>query len=136
MNEAMNERIEARFTEFARAWNAHDVAAMTACFAEGGNVTHPFGTFAAGRADITKLLTGEHDGPMRESRWVVNELSIRPISDRAAVVQCDAVLEGVRAPNDRPYDLPHQIDAVLVADEAGDDWHFVSLHPSYTRARG
>jgi uncharacterized protein (TIGR02246 family) len=132
----MNEKIEARFAEFARAWNAHDVAAMAACFAEGGNITHPFGTFAAGHDGITRLLTGEHDGPMRESCWVVKELSIRPISERAAVVQCDAVLEGVRAPNDRPYDLPHQIDAVLVADDVGDDWHFVSLHPSYTRARG
>lgn len=131
-----NERIEARFAEFARAWNAHDVGAMVDCFAEGGNVTHPFGTFAAGRDGITRLLTSEHDGPMRESRWVVHDLRIRPISDRAAVVQCDALLEGVRAPNDRPYDLPHQIDAVLVADDAGDDWHFVSLHPSYTRARG
>jgi uncharacterized protein (TIGR02246 family) len=132
----MNEKIEARVAEFARAWNTHDVAAMTACFAAGGNVTHPFGTFAAGHDGIAKLLSGEHEGSMRESRWVVQELRARPISDRAAVVQIDALLEGVRAPNDRPYDLPHQIDAVLVADDAGDDWHFVSLHPSYTRARG
>jgi uncharacterized protein (TIGR02246 family) len=132
----MNEKIRLRFDEFARAWNSHDIAAMVACFAEGGNVTHPFGAFAAGRDGITHLLAGEHDGPMRESRWVFQDIHVRSISDRAAVVQCDALLEGVRAPNDRPYDLPHQIDAVVVADEDGADWHFASMHPSFARARG
>jgi uncharacterized protein (TIGR02246 family) len=129
----MEQQIRARFDAFAEAWNAHDVAAMVACWTDGGNVTHPWGTFAAGRDDITRLLAGEHDGPMRESRWVVSELRIRPLSDHTAVVQCDAVLEGVRAPNGKAYELPHQIDAVLAQD--GDAWRFVSLHPSFANAR-
>lgn len=132
----MNDKIEARVEEFRRAWNAHDVAAMTDCFADGGNVTHPFGTFAAGHDGIAKLLAGEHEGTMRESTWVVRHLQIRPISERSAVIQCDALLEGVRAPNGKSYELPHQIDAVLVEDEANGEWRFVSMHPSYTRARG
>ncbi|HYC59737.1 MAG TPA: SgcJ/EcaC family oxidoreductase [Thermoanaerobaculia bacterium] len=131
----MEEQIRARFTEFANAWNAHDVGAMVDCWTDGGNVTHPWGTFAAGREAITTLLTSEHDGPMRDSRWIVADLRIRPLSERTAVVQCDAVLEGVRAPNGKPYELPHQIDAVL-AEEDGRGWRFVSLHPSFAHARG
>jgi len=135
MNDMENE-IRARFTEFAHAWSAHDVPAMVACWTDSGNVTHPWGTFAAGRDEITQLLTSEHDGPMRESRWIVSELHIQPLSERTAVVQCDAVLEDVRAPNGKPYALPHQIDAVIAHDASVGDWRFVSFHPSFVRARG
>lgn len=132
----MEEQIRARFVEFANAWNAHDVGAMVECWADGGNVTHPWGTFAAGHEAIATLLTGEHEGPMRDSRWVVSDLRIRPLSERTAVVQCDAVLQGVRAPNGKEYELPHQIDAVLAQNDDGSGWRFVSLHPSFANARG
>jgi uncharacterized protein (TIGR02246 family) len=128
------EKIRERFDAFATAWNAHDVDAMTACFVERGNVTHPWGTFAAGREAIARLLSGEHDGAMRESRWRFDALSTRTLSDRAAVVECDGVIEGVRAPNGNAYELPHRINAVLV-DEDG--WRFLSLNPTIgSRARG
>jgi uncharacterized protein (TIGR02246 family) len=130
----MDDSIRNCFEEFANAWNAHDVAAMVSCWTDGGNVTHPWGTFAVGRDAITRLLTSEHDGPMRESRWVVADLRIRPLSESTVVAQCDAVLENVRAPNGKPYELPHQIEAVLARDD--DKWRFVSLHPSFAHARG
>ena len=82
---------------------------------------------------ITALLTEEHGGAMRDSRWIVSSLRIQPLSDRTAVVQCEGLLESVRAPNGKPYELPHQIDAVVVQD--GDSWQFVSFHPSFVRAR-
>jgi uncharacterized protein (TIGR02246 family) len=119
--------IRARFDEFAAAWNAHDVEAMAGCFIETGNVTHPWGTFAAGRDAIARLLAGEHEGAMRESRWRFEQLSIRQLSDRAAVVECDGVIEGARAPNGSIYTLPHRINAVVV-DEGG--WRFLSLNPN------
>lgn len=130
----MEEPIRSRFDEFTRAWNAHDVPAMVACFAAAGNITHPLGAFAAGHQGITDLLTEEHEGAMRDSRWVVSSLRIQPLSDRTAVVQCEGLLESVRRPNGKPYELPHQIDAVVVQD--GHDWQFVSFHPSFVRARG
>jgi uncharacterized protein (TIGR02246 family) len=125
------QQIRERFDAFASAWNAHDVEAMTACFVERGNVTHPWGAFAAGREEIARLLAGEHDGPMRESRWRFEQLSIRQLSDRAAVVECNGIIDGVRAPNGSPYELPHRVNAVVV-DEDG--WHFLSLNPTISRA--
>ena len=127
----MEGEIRERFDAFARAWNAHDVAGMVECWSEQGNVTHPWGTFAAGHEAIARLLAGEHEGAMRESRWSIHDLRIRPLSEETAVVQCDAVLDDVRAPNGKSYALPHQIDAVLARD--GGAWRFVSMHPSYAR---
>lgn len=128
----MEDEIRARFAAFADAWNAHDVAAIVDCWTASGNITHPWGTFAAGRDAMTRLLSGEHEGPMRESRWTIDELRIRALSDSTAVVQCDAKLEGVRAPNGKAYELPHRIDAVIARD--GDAWRFVSMHPSFVHA--
>ncbi len=125
------QQIRARFEAFAAAWNAHDVAAMTGCFVERGNVTHPWGAFAAGHEEIARLLTAEHEGEMRNSRWRFDQLAIRQLSERAAVVECSGVIEGVRAPNGTTYDLPHRINAVVV-DEDG--WHFLSLNPNIHRA--
>ncbi len=128
------EKIRERFDAFAAAWNAHDVAAMTACFVDGGNVTHPWGTFAVGREAIARLLSGEHEGAMRDSRWSFDSLTTRLLSDRAAAVECDGVIEGVRAPNGTAYALPHRIAAVVV-DDGG--WRFLSLNPTIGgRARG
>jgi uncharacterized protein (TIGR02246 family) len=130
----MEQQVRALFHTFANAWNAHDVPGMAGCFIESGNVTHPWGTFAAGREAIARLLAGEHEGPMRESRWRVSDLQVRTLSERSVVVECDGVIEGVRAPNGSAYELPHRIHAVLVDD--ADGWRFMSLNPSFTRARG
>ena len=125
------QQIRARFDAFAAAWNAHDVGGMAGCFVARGNVTHPWGAFAAGREEIARLLAGEHEGEMRDSRWRFDQLAVRQLSERAAVVECDGVIEGVRAPNGSAYELPHRINAVVV-DEDG--WHFLSLNPTLGRA--
>src|SRR5688500_17888524 len=101
------QQIRARFEEFAAAWNAHDAAAMAGCFVDGGNVTHPWGAFAVGREAIARLLAGEHEGPMRESRYRIDGIQLRPLSEHATAVECDGVIEGVRAPNGSVYDLPN-----------------------------
>lgn len=127
------EQIRKRFEAFAAAWNAHDVEAMAECFSERGNITHPWGTFAAGREEIVRLLAGEHEGAMRESHWRLETLTARALSDRSAAVESEGVLEGVRAPNGTSYTLPHRISAVLV-DENG--WRFLSMNPTITPASG
>ncbi len=122
------QQIHARFDEFAAAWNAHDPEAMARCFVEYGNVTHPWGTFAAGREAIVRLLARDHvDGPMRESRMRFDGITIRHLSDHAAVVECNGEIEDVLAPNGTRYELPHRINAVVVNE---DGWRFLSLNPN------
>lgn len=125
------QQIRARFEAFSEAWNAHDVESMTGCFVAGGTITHPWGTFAAGREEITALLSGEHSGAMRESRFRFDALHVRPLSEKSVVAECEGMLESVRAPNGAAYELPHRIQAVLV-DDGG--WRFLSMNPSLARA--
>jgi uncharacterized protein (TIGR02246 family) len=120
--------IRATFDRFTAAWNAHDAAAMARCWAESGTVTHPWGRFAAGRVAVEELLRGEHDTEMAASRYRFDDLRIRTVEPDRAVVDVHGVIEGVRAPNGRPYDLEHQITALLARD--GEEWMFLTLAPS------
>ncbi|HEX2061989.1 MAG TPA: hypothetical protein VHK90_14705 [Thermoanaerobaculia bacterium] len=70
---------------------------------------------------------------MRDSRYRLDELRVRPLSERSVVAECDGVLENVRAPNGSAYELPHRIHAVLV-DEGG--WQFLSMNPSVVTRAG
>jgi len=119
--------IRERFETFIAAWNAHDVKAMTDCFVASGNITHPWGTFAAGHEEIARLLTHEHQGTMRESQLQPVQIRVRTLSEGSAVADFEGVLEQVRAPNGSPYQLPHSIHAVLIQQ---DGWFFLSMNPS------
>lgn len=125
--------IRERFETFIAAWNAHDVPAMTQCFTATGNITHPWGTFAAGHDEIARLLTDEHEGTMRESNLQPVQLRVRTLSEGSAVADFEGVLEGVRAPNGSPYQLPHFIHAVLIDQ---DGWLFLSMNPSVDQRAG
>lgn len=126
------QQIRATFAEFTNAWNAHDVAAMAACWTASGNAVDLWGRLAAGREGVAGLLGGEHAGPMRESTYRVDDVRIRPLSDESAVVECDALIQNVLAPNGRVYELRHRVDAVIVVEDG--QWRFVTLHPSFARA--
>lgn len=114
---------------FAASWNAHDVEAMTDCWVDGGTVVHPWGHYACGRDAIRRLLRNEHEGEMSESRQLIFAVRSTPLSDGTLSVECDAALDGVRAPNGRRYRLPHKLSAVVVRD--GEQWRFLSLHPTF-----
>jgi uncharacterized protein (TIGR02246 family) len=126
------QQIRATFAEFTDAWNAHDVARMAACWTASGNAVDLWGRLAVGHDGVTDLLGGEHAGPMRESRYQISDVRIRSLSDEAAVVECDALIENVLAPNGRVYELRHRVDAVIVAEDG--QWRFATLHPSFASA--
>lgn len=134
MSEMIEQRIRATFDAFAAAWNAHDVARMVDCWSEQGTAVDIWGRYAVGRVGVTELLAGEHAGLMRESTYRIDDLHVQVLSERSAIVEMEAVIENALRPNGKPYDLPHRVDAVLVDD--GGTWRFISLHPSFARARG
>lgn len=129
---ATYDEITPLFAEFARAWNAHDDVAMTACWAEDGGAVDLWGRHAHGRAAVQHLLGSEHAGPMKESSYRILDINVRSLSDEAVVVECDAVIADVFAPNGRRYELPHRLSAVLRREVSG--WRFVSVHPSFHTA--
>lgn len=127
------QQIHATFAEFVEAWNAHDARAMAACWTAEGSVVDLWGRFVAGREAVAEYLRGEHATTMRESHYRYVEPRIRALSESAAVIECEGVIENVLAPNAKPYDLAHRVDGVVVADGDG-RWRFATLHPSFKRA--
>jgi uncharacterized protein (TIGR02246 family) len=125
------QEIREHFDRFASAWNRHDIGAMVDCWAHEGNAIDPWGRFAAGHVAIGELLASEHESSMRDSRYQLRDIRVRPLSADSAIVACEAVIEGVHAPNGTTYDLPHHIDAVVVRQ---DGCRFLSLHPTFARA--
>jgi len=128
MTTTLEQDARAMFEEFARGWNAHDANAMAALWIEDGTVIDLWGHFAHGRAAIEQFLAGEHREPMRDSTYRVLATVAEPRSEEMAIVECTAVIEGVRNPKGRSYALPHRVVGVMRRD--GGAWRFLSLHPT------
>ncbi len=116
--------LEQTVERFCDAWNRHDVEALTAMWAEDGELNHPWGYHAVGRAAVLDLLSREHAGSMAGSRLSVVRVAARG-DEQMVVADLDGVLAGVRAPHGRPYDLEHRMSAMFV--RAGDTWQIRTL---------
>jgi uncharacterized protein (TIGR02246 family) len=125
----MSEEVRATFDRFASAWNVHDVEAMADCWIDEGNAIDVWGKLAVGRAGVIELLRGEHETPMRDSNYRLLSVNVRELSPESVVAECEAVIDDVRAPNGRLYQLKHRLDAVLVKRDGA--WRFMSIHPSF-----
>lgn len=125
------QEIREHFDRFASAWNRHDIAGMVDCWTSDGSAIDPWGRFAAGHEAISRLLASEHETSMRDSRYQILSVGVHPLSGDAAIVECEALIEDVLAPNGKTYELHHHIDAVVVRH---DGCRFLSLHPTFARA--
>ncbi|MCU1350269.1 MAG: hypothetical protein JWO56_3299, partial [Acidobacteria bacterium] len=105
MTTTLEQDARAMFDDFARGWNAHDAAAMAALWIEDGTVIDLWGHIAHGREAIERFLAGEHREPMRDSSYRVIATVVEPRSEEVAIVECTAVIEGVRNPKGRSYAL-------------------------------
>ena len=120
------DELERTMARFCDAWNRHDAGELAALWSEDGELHHPWGLRRVGREAIRELLASEHSGSMSESRLSVERIDSGPPSDTVAA-EIDAVVQGVRAPNGRPYDLPTVISALFV--RAGEEWKIRTLTP-------
>ena len=122
--EAIKERLE----EFTAAWNKHDATAMAAIWAPDGDLINPFGRVAKGRAEVQKLFTDEHANFMKGTTYKVTSSSVRILGSEAAVLDLDADVTGMKAPDGT--DLPtfdHHLTVVMVKKDGA--WWFVAAHP-------
>jgi uncharacterized protein (TIGR02246 family) len=125
----MSVEVRATFDRFATAWDAHDVEAMADCWIDEGNAIDVWGKLAVGRAGVVELLRSEHETAMRDSRYRLLSVNVRELSPESVVAECEAVIDDVRAPNGKLYQLKHRLDAVLVKRDGA--WRFMSIHPSF-----
>lgn len=119
--------VSATLAQFCDAWNRHDVDALTETWCEDGELNHPWGFHAVGRAEIRRLLAEEHATTMAGSRLRLSNVSSQA-GEGTVAAEVEGVLEGVQAPNGRAYDLPHKMHALFVFD--GTAWRIRTMTPT------
>ena len=86
--------------DFAAAWNKHDYKAMTAFFADDGEVTNPIGRTAKGKADVEKLYQEEQTTVFKDSHFTSDcKEGIRMLKPDVAVVTCTFEATGGKMPD-------------------------------------
>jgi uncharacterized protein (TIGR02246 family) len=121
----MNE-VKETVARFCDAWNRHDAEALAAMWREDGELHHPWGVHAAGRAAIRELLEKEHAASMAASRMTVRDIVTRS-EDGNVIADIETVLTGVRAPNGKPYELQPTLCAMFV--RTGSAWEIRTMAP-------
>ncbi|MEE9179407.1 MAG: SgcJ/EcaC family oxidoreductase [Vicinamibacteria bacterium] len=122
------EAIQTRLDEFVAAWNHHDAKAMAAIWAPDGDLINPFGRVAKGRPEVEKLFIDEHASFMKGTTYKVTSSSVRVLGSEAAVLDFDAEITGMKAPDgsDRPA-FEHHVTIVMVKKDGA--WWFVAARP-------
>jgi uncharacterized protein (TIGR02246 family) len=118
--------IDDTIAEFSESWNRHDADALAAMWTDDGELNHPWGFRAVGRDAIKELLANEHAGSMAGSRLTVHRIAASG-DERSNIAEIEGILEGVRAPNGRPYDLPHTISVMFTLTDSR--WRIRTMTP-------
>lgn len=118
--------VDDTLVRFCDAWNQHDAGKLAALWTEDGELNHPWGTRAEGRAAIRELLAEEHSQTMAGSRLRVVRVKAIP-SGPNVLADVEGVLEDVTAPNGRRYEMPYVISAMFVKTDAG--WRIRTMTP-------
>ena len=120
------DQLDDTLARFCDAWNRHDADALAALWTDDGELNHPWGYRAFGRAAIRQLLADEHENSMSASQLRIT--SITPLAHEPNVVaEIDGVLDDVSAPNGRRYALPHRMSVMLVSENG--EWRIKTMTP-------
>ncbi|MFN2375199.1 MAG: SgcJ/EcaC family oxidoreductase [Candidatus Binatia bacterium] len=87
------------YTDFVKAWNAHDVATISKRWAIDGDHVEPDGQVAKGRDEVTALLTKQHNGVFKKTTLTLAVKSVWMISDTVALVDGTYELAGAELPD-------------------------------------
>lgn len=121
------ESIQHRNQEFAAAWNRHDTHAMSVIFAEDGDLINPFGQQAQSRAEIEKLVTGEHAGPLKTSQLSMKQERVRLLAPDVAVVDSSYAITGAKSPSGKEVSIQGHLTQVF--RKQGETWSVVAARP-------
>ena len=95
---------------------------------EDGDLINPIGKMAKGRTEIEKLVSEEHNGPLKNSKAEMAVQNIRFLDDDLALVDAEHNLENAKGPGGKV--LKHQtfrVTAVLKKEDG--KWFWVSARP-------
>jgi uncharacterized protein (TIGR02246 family) len=110
-------KLEARQQE---AWNRHDAKAYAGLFTEDGDVVNVVGWWWKGREEIQKKLTDAYVFVFRQSVLTTNEVDVKFLTPKMAVVHVRWSMVGARTPAGIPE--PQQGIQIQVLQKRGDEW--------------
>jgi uncharacterized protein (TIGR02246 family) len=110
---------------FAAAWGRHNARELAALWTEDGDLINPMGRAAKGRAEVQQLFADEHATFMNGTKLSVTVTGERPLQGDLALIDCEALLSGVRSPEGQSLpSFKHLIFAVVKKQDGG--WRFLA----------
>jgi uncharacterized protein (TIGR02246 family) len=110
---------------FQAAWNAHDMSALGALFADDATFVNRFGHYVRGVDAIVALHRPIHDTIYHDSTLDNELIDVRNVADGAAVIHFwSRLATGAAHPAG-----PHQVDTLVlaVATRSGRTWRIQAL---------
>jgi uncharacterized protein (TIGR02246 family) len=122
---AQVERPEGLVDGFIRAWNAHDMKALGALFAEDADFINVAGQWWRGRPQIQAQHERAHAGRFRKTTLVETNTTVRLAGPDVAVLHFKWELSGEVAADGKPAITRHGIMQIVAVKQA-DGWRIVS----------
>ena len=111
-------------SDYANAWNAHDVDAMALLFHEDGTFVNVVGTYEKGREEIRHLHEAIHASFYKDSAIRSEVLDARELAPGVIVAHVANELDGdARAPGQTVRTL-----ATYVIEQRAGSWKFTAGH--------
>jgi uncharacterized protein (TIGR02246 family) len=123
-DEAEIRQVEAGLQE---AWNRHDAKAFANLFTEDADCVNVVGWWWKGRREIEKKVADAHAFIFRESTLTTNDVHIRFLTSRIAIVHVRWSLVGGKKPDGTPGQPREGIQTDVLQKQAG-KWLVASFH--------
>ena len=107
-------------SDFVKAWNQHDVRAMTACFSTDGDLVTPAGQVARTRNEVEKVINEEQRGLFKTSRLHMPQKHLRFLKPDLAIGDYELEIAGVRGADGKDVTVKGQVSLVMRKD--ADNW--------------
>jgi uncharacterized protein (TIGR02246 family) len=117
---AAEQAIRAVEARQAQAWNAHDIHAYAALFAEDADVINVLGWWWKSRAELETKLGQAHLGPFKASTLRIEDVKVRFPAPDVAVAQVRWSMTGALTPDGNPSHVPeHGIQTQVLTRRDG-----------------
>src|SRR5215510_4105492 len=121
-------------TTYDRAWLAGDIGALTSCLTEDAVLVSPRNEVASGRDEVRQFLTAFLDGPARKSKHISRILRVSFVTHDVAIVDGEAVIEGVEESEFGASTVVHRFTDVL--RKRNGQWAIAHIRAYAMSARG
>lgn len=134
MTAPLAEAAAALVAEWEAAWNAHDMARMARLVTEDADWVTVGGTHLQGRAQIERVHTDLHAGPLKASRWTNRAHTVSALGPQWALLHLTWSVQGDLDADGSPRKPRNGIFTWLLAGQAGGGWRIRAAHATNVAA--